>query len=268
MRREVRVHHVASSHGKLVAVARHHHVALGVLGELTWMRRQLGHVVGRTRRVLHHWLRHRPAHHHVGVLSLVKVAHSVVSRYALLREILGILNHVLTWSLHSSEMVSVHHGLAGRLVGRELSVGIVDLVVHAGVHLVMDVVFVSGSEHGALVLILTEVIVERQSHLGGANEVVAVVDAHFLETLGFAVNWLLAVDVDKHFLVLEELSDLGIFDVGQNGVLENLQSLVGAYVNLERFVVLVVQTGGFDSDIQSQEPRLFLLVLSARVLAT
>lgn len=81
--------------------------------------------------------------------------------------------------------------------------------------------------------VLTKIVVERQAHFGGADEVVAVVDAHLLETLGLAVDWVFSVDVDKHFLVLKELLNLSIFDAREDCVLKNLQSLVGADLDLK-----------------------------------
>jgi hypothetical protein len=115
VRRHVWIHHRRSStHWDLVT--RHHHVWLRMLRELTWMRRNVRHLMRRTRwvhshRLLHHAL--RTAHHHVRKLRLVDMRHS--SWNPLLGWILVALNHVLSWR-HGAIGVIWHHGLARKLL--------------------------------------------------------------------------------------------------------------------------------------------------------
>ena len=119
-----------------------------------------------------------------------------------------------------------------------------------------------------VIVLVVAVNIEGQLHFSGHYKIVSVLHTHFSETLGFSRNWFFALDVDVHLAVLDELPELKVLDVGENGLLENLESLVGAYLNLKTFVQLVIELGSLYSYVEVQTPSFLFSVGPSLVLTS
>lgn len=117
-----------------------------------------------------------------------------------------------------------------------------------------------------IVRVVTGVDGDGKLHLGRNNQVITILHAHLGEALRLAGDGLLALDVDVHLLLLDELTELRVLDLAEDDVLEDLETLVRAYLDLERLVQLVVEIRRLNGDVEVERPGLFLAV-SPRVLS-
>jgi len=95
---------------------------------------------------------------------------------------------------------------------------------------------------------------------------VAIFDSHFSKTFGFPSNWFLALDVDVSLFLANELSQLQVLNMRLDGLMQNLESLIRANLDFERFIQSIIKFGCLNCNVQIKHPCLFLSVSSFGVL--
>ena len=130
-----------------------------------------------------------------------------------------------------------------------------------------DIVTVRHEQVAIVCRVVTRIHGDGQAHFRRDDQVVVVLHAHLGETLGLARHGLLALNVDVHLLFLDEFSQLGILDVGQDDELQNFEPLIRANLDLEGLVQLVVEVWRLDRDVQVERPRFLLAVMAGLLLA-
>lgn len=205
------------------------HLLLLVLGGL-WI------LAGR--RVSHLLLRHTARHLRRLQIPLRLLALS--SRLLLLLE-----HHLLLLIRH----VRLRVGGLVRVCGRHRAYRLGVLAVKAREELLTVVVGVVAGVHG-----------DGELHLGCNNQVIAILHTHLGEGFRLARDRLFPLDVDVHLLLLDELTQFGVLHLAEDDVLEDLEALVRAYLDLEGLVQFVVKIGRLDGNVQVKRPRLLLTV--------
>lgn len=176
----------------------------------------------------------------------------------------GFVRHLGRWLRQSFALNSAHIERAWRSHSKLTEISMARYLVGS----VVAIVITQGVEDAASIVkvIVVAVFLEWQLHLSSDDQGVAVLNAHLCQTLGFASDWLLALDVNVHLLPLNQLSQLDVFDGGQDGLMQDFESLVGADFNLELLIEAILKLRGLNLNFEVHAPRLFLAV-SAFIVA-
>lgn len=239
----------------------------------------------------------------VDVLRQVPISHQLILREVLRHCLVLVVQKI--WSVHHVSMgwpsevlvvsnvnlihlllmslQGIHLGLILIISNRWRGVGswfvvlntlvlILHLLLDSTRHFIWVVVWKLGREHEASVaisgewlLIVTDLI-ERKLHLGGNNKIVTVFDSHLGKTFGFSGNWLFSFNVYVHFFFLNKFPQFKVLDLSKDSLHQDLESLVGANLDIEGFVQFMVKFGSFNSNMETQVPSFFLSIGSFWVL--
>ena len=230
-------------HGRAILLRLSLPLLLGVLGLCGVLH---GSLVLRGLRILGLLLLLGSLHHLLLHVRLVRVLAILTGGHLRLLQILGGLTALYPRLLLEHHLLLVRHivhaWLRGGLVrvrGRLGSDCVQFLAVEAArEELLTVVVCIVGGVHG-----------DGKLHLGCNYQVITVLNSHLGEALRFAGDRLLALDVDVHLFFLDELTQLRVLHLAEDDVLEDLETLVRAYLNLERLVQFVVKVRRLDRNI-------------------
>jgi len=132
------------------------------------------------------------------------------------------------------------------VVFNTLVVLILHLLLDPSWHFIRVIVWKLGREHessvaisGKWFLVVTDLI-KGKLHLSSNNKIITIFYSHLGKTFRFSSYWLFSFNVDVHFFLLNKFSQFKVLDLSQDGLHQNLESLVRANLDIEGFIQFVV----------------------------